>query len=52
MGKEKKKEIKYNYIRIAKCEKCGLEAVEPGPCLECGHEIFVPVFKLQEIGVK
>jgi len=52
MGNKKKKEIKYNYLQIVRCAKCGVEAEEPGPCFECKNQTFVPVFILQEIGVK
>lgn len=51
-GKSKEKEKIYNYFQIIKCAKCGFVAENPGPCLECKNETFVPLYKLQEIGKK
>lgn len=45
----KKKEKKYNYYSIIKCQKCGLEQEIPGPCEKCGGKTFVPVLILREI---
>lgn len=44
-----KKEKKYNYYQVVKCQECGVEQQVPGPCKKCGGKIFVPVYVLQEI---
>ena len=43
-----KKEQKYSYRQVIKCEECGKVQKKPGFCEKCGKDTFVIVLKLQK----
>jgi len=48
-GKKKEEIKKYNLRQEFVCQKCGKKLEIPGPCVECGGEIFTSVYVVQEL---